>query len=137
MNYHTAVQQAIREVRATRDPDSAEVHAALQLAVRAWQLCDQPGTVRIHWDLFGTSVHAAVEKLATASVAVPVVVQLDEDHLPDSDAVRRDAAALTTAVADRLDAGAGDPAADADQRWAWSTAAARLRLAADDLVSWL
>ena len=134
MSFHTAVQQAIREVRASREPDSAEVHAALQLAVRAWQLGDQPGTVRIHWDLFGTSVHAAVEKLATA--AVPVVVQLDEDHLPDSDAVRRDAVALTAAVADRLDLGAGDPAADADQRWAWSTAAARLRLAADDLVSW-
>jgi hypothetical protein len=134
MTFHTAVQQAIREVRASRDPDSADMHAALQLAIRAWQLCDQPGTIRIHWDLFGTSVHAAVEKLATAPA--PVVVQLDEHHLPDNEPVRRDTAALVTTIADRLDAAAGNPAADADQRWAWSTAAARLRLAADDLTSW-
>jgi hypothetical protein len=133
MNFQTAVEQAVRDVRACHHPTSDEVHAALQLAAHAWQLCEQPGTVRAHWDLFGTGLQAALAKLATPEQ--PVVILIDDQRLPDTDPVRRDAARLAITVAGRLDAAASDPAAHPDQRWAWSTAAARLRAAAQDLLS--
>jgi hypothetical protein len=131
MDFHTATNQAVRDVQACPQVDSDAVHAALRLAAHAWQLCEQPGPVA-GWDLFGTGLQAALTNLPQPEG--PIVILIDERSLPDTEAVRRDAARLAASIASRLDAAAGDPGADPNRRWAWSTAAARLRAAAEDLL---
>jgi len=131
MDFHTATDQAIRDVEACPEADSDAVHAALQLAAHAWQLCQQPRDAS-GWDLFGTGLQAALANLPPPEQ--PIAILIEEQSLPDSEAVRRDAARLATSVASRLDAAAGDPGAAPNRRWAWSTAAARLRAAAEDLM---
>jgi hypothetical protein len=128
MDFHTAADQAIHDVNACPQPDSDAVHAALRLAAHAWQ---QPGA-SAGWDLFGTGLQTALTNLPHPQQ--PIVILIDQQPLPDTPALRRDAARLAASVAHRLDAAAGDPAADPNRRWAWSTAAARLRAAAEDLM---
>jgi hypothetical protein len=134
MNYHTAVEQAIHDLRAAHDPDGDAVRAALQLAVHAWQHCDQPTSDAARWAMFGTGLGAAIDELTPPGQ--PFIILIDEQQLPDTEQVRQQTAALAAAVADRLETAAGNPHADPARRWAWSTAAARLYTAADDLVSW-
>jgi hypothetical protein len=129
MNFHTATNRAVGDVQACSQVDSDAVRAALRLAAHAWQLCEQPGA---GWDLFGTGLQAALTNLPQPDG--PIVIFIDERSLPDTEAVRRDAARLAASIASRLDAAAGDPGADPNRRWAWSTAAARLRAAAEDLM---
>lgn len=134
MDFHTAVEQAIRDVRACHDPASDAIHAALQLAVHAWQHCEPPAAGTAHWAMFGTGLGAAIDELPPP--AQPFVILIDDQQLPDTEQVCRQTAALVTAVADRLDAAASDVHRDPARRWSCSTAAARLYTAANDLVDW-
>lgn len=129
--FHAAAAQAVRDLT-TGDLDGEHVPGALQLAVYAWQRCHPPAGARARWDLFGIDLSMACDQLPTPSR--PTVVCVAEDTLPDTDQLRRMVAALTAAVAERLDDAAANPHTDPDQRWAWSIAAARLRDATDDLT---
>lgn len=134
MNLHTATQQVINNVRTAACPDIDTVHSGLQLAVHAWQACDPHPATATHWAMFGVGVCAAIDELG--QLPEPIVIVLEDSEVPDTSQVRHQITELAAALAAHLETAAGDPGNDPQQRWAWATAAARLRTAASDLVSW-
>jgi hypothetical protein len=134
MDFHAATDQAIADLHPDAGPDSDSVHAALQLAVHAWQYCEPDPATATGWAMFGTGLCTAIDELGPPPQ--PVIVLIDNGRLPDTPPVRRHTAALAAAIAQRLDTAASDPRNDPHQRWAWAAAAARLRTASDDLVNW-
>lgn len=134
MNFHAAAEQAIADIESDAGPDSDAVHAALQLAVHAWQACEPDPATATGWAMFGTGLCTAIDELGPPRQ--PVTVLINNPELPDTTLVRHHTAALAAAVAQRLDAAAGDPSNPPHQRWAWAATAARLHTASDDLVNW-
>lgn len=130
MDFHTATQQAIDSIHAGAEPDSDPVWAGLQLAIYAWQTCEPQPATTTGWAMFGNGVGAAADELGQPSAPFVVVADLP---VADTPQVRRQTAALTTAIAAHLETAAGDSQHAPDRRWAWATAAARLRTAARDL----
>ena len=133
MDFFTASQHAIGGIEAGPEPDSDPVRIALQLAVYAWQTCEPEAATAINWDMFGNGLCAAIDEIGQPPAPFVIVVELP---MPDTAQVRRQTAALTTVIAAHLEAASSDPQHATDLRWAWATAAARLRTAASDLVAW-
>ena len=134
MDYSTATQQAINDIATLAEGDNDPVRAGLQLAIYAWQTCQPHPATAGKWAMFGNGLSAAVDELDQPPYAYVIV--LDDPAVPDTAQVRHQTVALTTALAEHLEAASGDPRHAPRQRWAWATAAARLRTAAHDLVHW-